>query len=202
MGLENGHDASELSELKHGDHVCESCHGAGRVADPMPYEGPRKQANLDRGWRRRWLIIEMAKGNMIDAEFMNIFGCSRPALASFRRKYEGEIASTVKMIEDKFVLLWIADKMNRLAELQQDVDDVNEVIEALLNNDRLMSPLNEEAPKWIALKERALRAVAEELGQIPNKVQMALEGTVVTYRLDGVNMSTLLGDDLEDVPAG
>jgi hypothetical protein len=125
--------------------------------------------------------------------------CHSSSVTDFRRRHQPEIEEAVQKIEDEFVGLWVASKAARLAEYQQDVEDANEIISEEMGSrstPREQNPLdpgaNDEddpplssAPIWVRLKGAALRAVAEELGQIPNRVRMDLGGTVVTYRIEG-----------------
>ena len=199
-----------LPTLPPGDHECDVCGGSGRVSDPVPYEG-RHRFHLERGWRKRYLIIELAKGDIPKRELARIMKCHKSSVIDFERRHQAEIAETITRIEDEFVGLWVASKANRLAEYQQDVEDANEIImdefgerSAPRESDPLDPGANDEvsdrpnmAPIWVRLKEQALRAVAEELGQIPNRVRMDLGGQVATYHLEGVDLDRMLGRDLD-----
>lgn len=64
---------------------------------------------------------------------------------------------------NEFAGLWVAQKVNRVAEYQADIED-----------------LDEDIPQ----KHRALRAVAEELGQLTTKAEIQAS---VTYEVVGVD---------------
>jgi hypothetical protein len=191
-------ESQNLPTLPPGDHECDICGGTGRVSDPVPFEG-RHRMHLERGWRKRYLIMELAKGELSQRELARIMHCHSSSVTDFRRRHQPEIEEAVQKIEDEFVGLWVASKAARLAEYQQDVEDANEIISEEMGSrstPREQNPLdpgaNDEddpplssAPIWVRLKGAALRAVAEELGQIPNRVRMDLGGTVVTYRIEG-----------------
>ena len=44
---------------------------------------------------------------------------------------------------------------------------------------------------WLRTKLSILRGAAEELGQIPNKVTMQVGGSIVTYKIDGVDLDQI-----------
>jgi hypothetical protein len=192
--------------LPSGDHDCDECGGTGRVSDPQaaPYGGQRYK--LERGWRKRWLILQLASAEASGATLAHALGVNHSSVYTFARRHAGEIADVRADLEREFVALWIADKRNRLAEYQQDVEDVNDVVGRAMEpaQPKELDPLDpgdlaarEEAfggsdiPNWLRVKHAALKAAAEELGQIPNRVQMDLTGTVLTYEL--------VGADLDDV---
>jgi hypothetical protein len=181
------------------DHECEACGGVGRVSDPVPVETRRTHGRLERGWRKRWLMIELAKGELDVATLAHTLGAAPQSVWDFRKRHEAEIEAMVRDLEREFVALWVADKAHRLAEYQQDISDANEIIMDAMEPaaPRELDPLDpgaadedgtpgsNQAPVWVRIKQNALRAVAEELGQIPNRVRMDLGGSVVTYRIEG-----------------
>jgi hypothetical protein len=76
--------------------------------------------------------------------------------------------------------LWIADKVARLAELEDDVECINA---------ELMTAPVDVQPRLYLAKHRALRNAAEELGQLAPK---QLNATVsVRYEIANVDMGAL-----------
>ena len=202
-------DGERLPALPRGDHECIVCGGTGQVSTP----GRRGHAryHLERGWKKRYLITEIAKGEKSESALARELDCHRQSIRDFKARHAAEIEKAVRDIEDQFVGLWVADKVNRLAEYQQDIEDANVVISEELDGALAspeIDPLDpggdegggpiERAPLWIRLKHQALRAAAEELGQIPNRVRLDVAGRVVTYAVEGVDMTKVLGLDLPD----
>lgn len=172
--------------------TCEECNGTGTIEEPElePYRGHRYK--LSRGWRKTWLMHKIARSETSHSALARALGVSHQAVMMFARRHAEEIAEIRTRLEDEFVTLWIADKINRLAEIQQDVEDVNTVIGSVFDPKDADAALAEcaDIPQWIRLKHAALRAVAEELGQIPNKSSVQVEGEQkLTYNIVGVDMS-------------
>lgn len=183
--------------------TCHVCDGTGVLVEPSVMQsGRRMRGHLERGWRKRWLILQLAKGDLSVYELGRVMNCRRQNVERFAERHRTEIEEAVRRLEDEFVGLWVADKANRLAEYQQDIEDANEIISGEMGDagqpvepDPLdpgdidgEDPAPSSAPVWVGIKQRALRAVAEELGQIPNRVRMDVGGQIATYRIEGVDL--------------
>lgn len=164
------------------DHECDACGGSGRVADPDTSGAARSRYHLSRGWRKHWLITELAKGEASHAELARLADCRTTSVTAFALRFAAEIERVQRDISAEMVGLWIAHKALRVAEYQQDVEDADELI---------VDSGRDDLPVLVRIKQSALRAVAEELGQIPNRVRMDLGGQVVTYQLEGVRTEDL-----------
>lgn len=195
----------KLPSLPAGEHVCDVCEGTGRVHEPVPaYPGYGGRGHLERGWRRQWLIRQLATGEFSKNELARIMRAHRQSIRDFEIKHQAEIESMIRQIDQEFAGLWVAEKVNRLAEYQQDVEDANEIIAGELGDptappqvdpldpggleSEQAEPAPSAAPTWVRIKHAALKAVAEELGQIPNRVRMDIGGQVATYRIEGVDL--------------
>lgn len=165
---------------------CPECEGSGKVENVVvaPWKGHR---NKIRGWRKTWLLNKLAMSDSSGNALATALGVHHTTVYNFAKKYEDEIQRIRDHMEEEFVTLWITEKVHRLAEYQQDVEDANDVItEGLSRSDR------EYLPQWIRIKHQALRAVADETGQIPNKISMNVEGDrKITYVLEGVDIDKL-----------
>jgi hypothetical protein len=111
-------------------------------------------------------------------ELQEKYSVSQPCLWKFRQDFAAEIEAVrndlLSQVHDETSGLWIADKSKRIAEYQQDVDDINEMLGKCLDH------------VLIKHKHAALKAVAEELGALPTRTvsQGADEGYVhYTVRL-------------------
>jgi hypothetical protein len=108
------------------------------------------------------------------------YGVSQPSIHEFKQRHAHQIAAARDDIENHLAGLWIANKLDRLAELEDDVEEINTALQG--------APL-ELKPRLYLAKHRALRNAAEELGQLaPRK----LDATVnVRYEVVGVDMKAL-----------
>lgn len=151
--------------------------------EPEPLRIPRKP--LTRGWRLRMLLQELANGEKTQQELAEQFGVTQGRISQVKKKYAEDIAEIQANAEDEFAGLWIARKAARLAELQADVERIDAKILARMDWDQ------SQVAAFLRAKQAALRAAAEELGQLPAKINLNVGGKVVTYKIDGVDMDEL-----------
>jgi hypothetical protein len=141
---------------------------------------------LEQGHVRWKLIHELARGERTVTELAARYGVTHGAISRFRDRYPAEIAEIKADIENEFAGLWIAQKLARLAEYAADVEMINDAIGAALDAG------TEIDAALLAAKHRALRSVAEELGQLPTKIQMQVDTvTRVHYTVEGMNVGDL-----------
>lgn len=179
--------------------TCSECGGLGEIVEPIPRTAIKThRGKLERGWRRTWLIQKLAEGEAPYIALAECMGVSDTAIKIFAKRHMDEILVRRDEMTEELASLWITSKLNRLAEYQQDLDDIRNVIEdRLAGAEPAADPLDpaeaaghpellSELPGWFRVKGQILRAVAEELGQLPQKVQVQVGGTVATYRIEGV----------------
>lgn len=139
------------------------------------------KANLDRGWRRARLIRALAVGEKSQVQLADEFGVTQSSISSFLKRHAGEVATLQEKLNDEWAALWVADKYNRVAELQSDIEDVTEQAAKVgikaFDTERLLR-----------IKHTALRQIAEELGQLKVSVEL---GGKVTYVIEGINPDVL-----------
>lgn len=129
------------------------------------------------GWKKAKLIQELAQGDKLQSQLAREYGVTQGRISQFRKKHEADIDRVREDLLNEFAALWIVDKVNRLAEYEADVEQLN------------TRPFDVQL---LAAKHRALKQVAEELGHLPNRV--TLQGEVTTkvhYLVDGVDDETL-----------
>jgi hypothetical protein len=129
-----------------------------------------------RGFRKYEVIKDLAMGAASREELAEKYGVHGTALWQFSRDFASEIeavrADLLSQVHDETVGLWIADKVKRIAEYQQDVDDINELL-AIAYDDRI-----------VRTKHNALKSVAEELGALPTRGEAKTgEQTVIAYTI-------------------
>jgi hypothetical protein len=109
------------------------------------------RSKLERqAWRKRRLIVELARGEKTQTKLAAENGVSQSSISEFSSRHTDEIAEAREHLEDEFNGVWIAQKLNRLIEM-----------EGLYEGD--------VAPRDRETRLAVLRAAAEELGQIPNR---------------------------------
>jgi hypothetical protein len=138
-----------------------------------------------RGYQERLLKIDLAKGDLSQEKLAAKYGVTGPAIHHFKTRHAAAIAEIKAQIDEgvraEIVGLWIADKANRIAEYQKDVELLTEqVVDGSLEPQDFRGAMK--------VKQAALRNVAEELGEL--KVQVETDGTV-KYIVEGVNPEDL-----------
>lgn len=138
-------------------------------------EYPRR-ITLERGWRTRRLILDLAKMEKNQDELAREYGVQQPAISRFAARHADEIEDRKAKIEDDLYGLWIADKSNRVAEYQDDVEAINGAL------------THEPDEKLLRAKLAIMRQVAEELGQLKTNVEVSGR---LTYVVEGIDMGAL-----------
>jgi predicted transcriptional regulator len=127
---------------------------------------------LERGWRRAALIRDLATGEKTQVQLGQEYGVTQGAVSQFADRHRDEITAVRTSIDDEWAALWVAQKFNRIAEMQSDI----EAIEGTADE------------KLLRVKHAALRQIAEELGQLKTHVEV---GGKVTYVIEGIDPEVL-----------
>lgn len=141
---------------------------------------------LERAHVRSRLIRELAHGDKTKTALAKSYGVTQQSVSDFAQRHAQAIADAKARLEDEFSHLWIADKAQRVAEYQEQFDQIAAALESgdwgvHMNTAELMRA-----------GQSALRAVAEELGQLPSRQTIQHEGGVtVRYELVGIDPETL-----------
>lgn len=156
------------------------------MTDPTGDQPARTRYPLSRGWARQQLILQVARGDKNQYELAAEYGVGQPAISEFIKRNRFEIEAATRDLAREFQGLWIASKWNRLAEIQQICDDIAQAE---------LDPVSGEPgatldPELLRTKLAALRAAAEELGQLPARLAVKVEGTVKT-EIVGVDIDAL-----------
>lgn len=131
---------------------------------------------LTRGWRKVFVIRELAKEEKTRAEISREFGVTAQAVTAFATAHAAEIASVKADIASEWAGLWVADKAKRLAEYQSDIEKITEDL-ADTTDDKLLR-----------VKVAIMRQVAEETGQLKNQIEV---GGTISYVVRGINPEDL-----------
>lgn len=133
-------------------------------------------AKLERGWAKSRLILDLATREHKQTDLAAKYGCTQSAISQFANKHFDEIEGRRAYLDDEWADLWIADKKNRVAEYQDDVEAINEALDT------------EKDPQLLRAKLAIMRQVAEELGQLKSQVELS---GALTYVVEGVNLDAL-----------
>lgn len=141
---------------------------------------------LERGHVRARLIRDLATGEHTQTELARRYGVGQSAISQFASRHAERIADVASRLDDQFAALWAADKFNRCAEYQQDAEDVAK----MLADPEQAARAGIQYAEMVRVRQQALRAIADELGQIPARVQVQHSGGV-DVRLNGVDLGAL-----------
>lgn len=130
-----------------------------------------------RGWRKQQMLRDLAEGKMTQSEIGRKYGVSQQRICAVANWTPNKviIEEIRANLEDKFAGMWIAQKEARVAEYQADADRF----------------ANTDDPALARVRQAALRNVAEELAQLPNRVTVQHERKTVNYTVDGADPEDL-----------
>jgi hypothetical protein len=127
------------------------------------------------------LIHDLVDGEFNKEQLAEKYGVTREAIYYFEKREAAAIREAEEDSNNELAALWIARKEKRLAEYEADVDLVNERLDAA-GTDGLIDPA------LMLRKHQALRASAEELGALNEKLHV--EGQI-KYVVEGVDPGSL-----------
>lgn len=128
-------------------------------------------------WERRQLCRELATGELTRAQLARRYGLARSSITRFAQRHALEIDQIKASLDDEFAGLWIASKGARIAVYQSD-------LELSEGNESFGSHYEQ-----IRTRTQILRAVAEELGQLPPRQTVAV--VPVVHVVEGVDLEAL-----------
>jgi transposase-like protein len=135
------------------------------------------QNPLNRGRSRLRLIHEIATGRHSYAELARRHGVTRSAISQFAARHQLAILDARQALDDDTAALWISRRRDRLAEIQQTIEDLDAQLDA--------QP-EDRAQLW-RLRLQAIRQAAEETGQLRDTAPVH----TVEIRLNGVDLDQL-----------
>jgi hypothetical protein len=116
-----------------------------------------------RGHRKLALLHDLAAGDLTVAAIAQKYDRTESTIYSIKSNNAEQIDAIRADHANEFAGLWVASKVNRVAEYQADIEDEDLDVQ---------------------VKHKALRAVAEELGQLTTKQEIQAS---VTYQIEGVD---------------
>lgn len=145
-----------------------------------------ERAPLERPSVRLRLIRDLAKAEHTPAELGKRYGVTRQAVHQFKAKHSDAIAHQRAHLDDVFASIEFADKGARVAELSQDAATIAEV----LADPETAARAGVGYAEMVRAKQSALRAIAEELGQLPSRMQVQVAGSL-DVQVNGVDVGAL-----------
>jgi hypothetical protein len=127
--------------------------------------------HLERGWVKHRLIRDFALAEKTQKELAAQYGVSETSISAFKRRHAFEIEEVRNNLADEYAGVWVAQKMERIREYQNAAEKMADG----------SSPRNQEVLVSI------LKAVAEELGQLPARTQVNVSNQQVTYEIVGID---------------
>jgi hypothetical protein len=117
------------------------------------------------------LIRDLAFGEKSQVTLAEQYGVSTTSVAAFKKRHSFEIEEVRNSMADDYVGLWVAEKVKRIAEYQELAEKMS----------KGTSPRNAEVAVTI------LKAVAEELGQLPARTSVNVSSEVTVYQVVGIS---------------
>lgn len=130
---------------------------------------------LERGWVKHRLIRDFALGEKTGRDLAGIYSVSEQSISQFKRRHSLEIEEVRNNLADEYAGVWVAQKMARIQEYQQAAEKMAAG----------SSPRNAEVLVSI------LKAVAEELGQLPARTQVNVSTETTVYEIVGVSVEDI-----------
>jgi hypothetical protein len=152
-------------------------------------EGPRKSGTelapaerqravrgaLERSWTKHRLIRDMALGEKTGAELARIYGVSAAAISLFKKRHLHEVEEIRENLADEYAGVWVARKLERIRSYQDAAEKMS----------------SGESPRQAEVLVGILKAVAEELGDLPARQQVTVNTADVTYQIIGIDIEDL-----------
>lgn len=133
------------------------------------------KGHLERGWVKHRLVRDFALGEKTGKELAEIYGCSVTSISAFKKRHAMEIEEVRNNLADQYAGVWVARKLDRIREYQNAAEKMAAG----------QSPRNQEVLVSI------LKAVAEELGDLPARTQVNISNENVTYEIVGVSVDDI-----------
>lgn len=143
---------------------------------------------LSRPGVRSRLIGELAHGEATERQLAADYGVAPSAVSAFKKRHAEAIERRKRDLAGALDDLWISRKHDRVSAYQQDVTLIDQELDVELAKPRTViadpdsgqvvevgGPDARVLERLTRAKHRALRAVAEELGQLPNRITLVRE---------------------------
>lgn len=130
-----------------------------------------------RGWRKQQMLRDLAEAKLSQLDIARRYGVSQARVSQVANHPPNkQVIEEIRAdIHNKFAGMWIAQKEARVAEYLAMVEQLD----------------GDPDPAVVRARQAALRNVAEELAQLPNRVTVQHERKTVNYTVDGADPEDL-----------
>lgn len=132
---------------------------------------PARKGHLERGWVKHRLLRDFALGEKSQRELAVLYGCSITSISAFKKRHVLEIEEVRNNLADQYAGVWVARKLDRIREYQNAAEKMASG-ESARNQEVLVS---------------ILKAVAEELGDLPARTQVNVSSETTVYQVVGIS---------------
>lgn len=140
--------------------------------EPRRSDGaPARKGHLERGWVKHRLLRDFALGEKSQRELAVLYGCSITSISAFKKRHVLEIEEVRNNLADQYAGVWVARKLDRIREYQNAAEKMASG-ESARNQEVLVS---------------ILKAVAEELGDLPARTQVNVSNETTVYQVVGIS---------------
>ncbi len=134
-----------------------------------------RKGHLERGWVKHRLIRDFALGEKSGAELAEIYGVSQTSISQFKKRHSLEIEEVRNDLADQYAGVWVARKLDRIREYQVAAEKM----------------ASGESARSQEVLVSILKAVAEELGDLPARTQVNVSNENVVYEIVGVSVDDI-----------
>ena len=147
----------------------------GEVVAQGPDSAGRRRYFLEQGHIRLELVRALAEGKR-QSDLARRFEVPPQTMSDFVKRHRAAIAAVKKDLESEFAGLWSANKAARVASYEDEIMRLQEQIDMILaESDTYRQATDSEAlTRLYKSRDRALRSIAEELGALPQRIQMTI----------------------------
>lgn len=158
---------------------------------------PRRNPDpLETPWNRRALMVQLARGNKTQTQLAGEYGVHQTSVSEFKFRHADEIQAIIDNGLDEMTGIALAKKEARLATYQELINRLIVGTPKVAGKDGVQvrdpetgDPIYEIDAGQI---NKALRSMAEELGQLPARVVITGDLEVKTnYQINGVEPGDL-----------
>lgn len=158
---------------------------------------PRRNPDpLETPWNRRALMVQLAKGAKTQTQLAGEYGVIQQSISAFAKRHADEIQAIIDNGLDEMTGIALAKKEARLATYQELINRLSAGTPKVAGKDGrvVKDPETGEVVYEIDAGQinKALRSMAEELGQLPARVVITGDLEVKTnYQINGVEPGDL-----------
>lgn len=127
---------------------------------------------LTNEWTKQQLVYDLAKADITQVELAEKYGVSQPSIAKFKKNHMHLIEERREKMLSEYGSLWVAEKFNRLAARQNEIEKLLELRTTNRNSEIIGKHLND---------------IATELGELESKVSVE----IAEYKITGIDLDKL-----------